>query len=89
MRKRVQSRTRPDNNHFGARFNMMTAFVERANLVASYLLFIAVLRRRREREARGKRRFWIREILKKEKSLEHTIRMCKSFDWAIENFTSG
>ena len=39
----------------------MAAFDDRANLVASYLLIITVLRRRREREAgRYKHRFWIR-----------------------------
>jgi len=65
MSKRAQSRTRPDNNPFGARFNMMAAFDERANLVVPYVLVITVLRRRREREARRKRRFWIREIFKK------------------------
>ena len=68
---------------------MMAAFDERANLVAPYLLVIVVLRQRREREARRKRRFWIRVILKNAKSLERTIRLCKSFDCAIENFTSG
>ena len=67
MSRRAQSRTRSDNNHFGARFNMMAALDERANLEAPYLLVIAVLRRRREREARLKRRFWIREILKKKR----------------------
>ena len=65
MSRGAQSKTRSDNNHFGARFNMMAAFDERANLEDPYLLVIAVLRRRREREARRKRRFWIREILKK------------------------
>ena len=65
MSKRAQSRTRSDNNHFGVRFNMMGAFHERANLEAPYLLVITVLRRRREREARRKRRFWIRVIFKK------------------------
>ena len=29
------------------------------------------------------------KYLKNAKSLERTIRLCKSFDWAIENFTSG
>ena len=44
---------------------MMAAFDERENLVAPYLLVIAVLWRRRERKARRKRRFWIRQIFKK------------------------
>ena len=66
MSKRAQSRTtRPYNNYFGAISNMMAAFDEKANLLAPYLLVIAVLRRRKEREARRKGRFWIREIFKK------------------------
>ena len=47
----IAPRPRPNNNHFGGRFKKMAAFDERANLVASYLLIITVLRRRREREA--------------------------------------
>ena len=61
----AQSRTGPDGNHFGARFNMMAAFDERAHLVAPYLLVIAILRQRRKREPRRKCRFWICEIFKK------------------------
>ena len=47
----------------------MAAFDERENLVTPYLLVIAVLRRRREREARRKGIFWIRENEKNAKSL--------------------
>ena len=72
----MQSRTRPDNNHFGARFNMMAVFDERVNLVAPYLLVVAFLRRRREGEARRKRRFWVREIFKKREELGRTIYAC-------------
>ena len=61
----AQSKIRHNSNHFAARFNMMAAFDERANLVAPYLLVIAVLRSRREKEARRKCRFWICEIFKK------------------------
>ena len=47
------------------------ALDERENLVTPYLLVIAVLRRRREREARRKRTFWIREIFKKREEFIH------------------
>ena len=61
----AQSRTGPDGYHFGARFNMMAAFDERADLVAPYLLVMAILGPRREGEAGRKCRFWICEIFKK------------------------
>ena len=90
MSKRAQSRTtRPYNNYFGAISNMMAAFDEKANLLAPYLLVIVVLRRKKKEKQDGKVDFGFVKYLKNAQSLEHTIRLCKSFDWVIENFTSG
>ena len=58
----------------------------RGSMIEQYLL-ITVLRRRREREAKRKRRFWIREIFKNQKSLKRTIRFFKSFDLVTDNFS--
>ena len=53
----------------------MAAVNRRKRLLASYLLFRDVLRRRREREHRRKHRFWVRPIFQKRERLGtfHTL----------------
>ena len=84
----AQSRTGPDGYHFGARFNMMAAFDERADLVAAYLLVLAILGQEGKEKQDGNVDFGFVKSLKNAKSLERNIRLCKSFDWVTENFTS-
>ena len=65
--------------NFGAQFTFkMAAENQRENFVASYLLAVAVLRRRRERREGPKHRFWVRKIFQKREEAGNLSHSCTS-----------
>ena len=58
-------------------------------LLLPIFLLLPFYRQEGKEKQDGNIDFGFVKYLKNAKSFEHTIRLCKSFDWAIENFTSG